>query len=249
MDLSRSLYYYSSAKDDTEVISKVQELAEKRPHEGQDKIYNRLRNAGYKWNRKKVCRIYRKLGMNKKKRIRKRLQTREKMPLVVPLTLNDTLSMDFMHDTLMNGRKFRVLNIIDDFNREALMIEPYLSISSMRVISILERMILERGKPRSIRVDNGPEFLAYAMHDWCLAQGIALRFIQPGKPNQNAYIERFNRSFREAVLDANLFEDLTQVRIACDEFKEDYNYHRPHESLDNMSPKNYLLKQTGCEFF
>lgn len=249
VDLSRSMYYYTSIKNDTEVLTKVMELAEKRPHEGQHKIYHRLRNEGYKWNRKKISRIYRKLGMNKKKRIRKRLQTREKSPLFVPHKINDTLSMDFMHDTLMNGRKFRVLNLIDDYNREALAIEPYLSISSLRVITILNRLILERGTPRGIRVDNGPEFLAQAMQDWCATKGITLQYIQPGKPNQNAYIERFNRSFREAVLDANLFEDLIQVRIAIDEFKDDYNYYRPHDSIGNISPVNYKIKHAGCEFF
>jgi putative transposase len=151
--------------------------------------------------------------------------------------------MDFMHDTLMNGRKFRVLNVIDDYNREVLKIEPYFSINANRVAKILERIILEKGKPVAIRVDNGPEFISSTMHDWCLEKGIKLQFIQPGKPMQNGYIERFNKSFRQDVLDANLFENLTEVKIASDEFEEDYNHHRPHESLGNVSPVNYRLKQ------
>jgi putative transposase len=158
---------------------------------------------------------------------------------------NDTWSMDFMHDTLMNGRKFRVLNIIDDFNREALRIEPYFCIGSNLVIKILERLVLERGKPKAIRVDNGPEFISSALSEWCLDKSIKLVYIQPGKPMQNGYIERFNRSYREDVLDANLFENIAQARALSDEFQEDYNHHRPHESLGNLSPIKYRLQSCG----
>src|SRR4028118_968917 len=119
--------------------------------------------------------------------------------------------MDFMHDALMNGRKFRVLNIIDDFNREALRIEPYFSIGSNLVIKILDRLMFERGKPKAIRVDNGPEFISSALSQWCLDRGIKLVYIQPGKPMQNGYIERFNRSYRQDVLDANLFQSIAQI--------------------------------------
>lgn len=150
--------------------------------------------------------------------------------------------MDFMHDTLISGRKFRVLNIIDDYNREALRVEPHYSIGASKVVSILERLVFEQGRPLSIRVDNGPEFIAGVLSKWCEDRDIRLQFIQPGKPNQNAYIERFNRSYREAVLDAWLFEDLDQVRILSDAFIEDYNYHRPHEALGNISPKQYAAK-------
>jgi putative transposase len=185
------------------------------------------------------------MGLNKRKRGRKRLPARVKAPLIIPMQANDTWLMDFMHDTLMNGRKFRVLNIIDDFNREALRIEPYFSIGSNLVIKILERLVLERGNPKAIRVDNGPEFISSALSEWCLDKGIKLLYIQPGKPMQNGYIERFNRSYREDVLDANLFESIAQARLLSDEFQEDYNHHRPHESLGNLSPINYHLKSCG----
>jgi putative transposase len=211
--------------------------------EGQDKFYHRIRNEGIRWNHKRIERVYKLLGMNKRKRTRKRIPARVKQPLFIPAQPNETWSMDFMHDTLMNGRKFRVLNVIDDYNREVLKIEPYFSINANRVAKILERIILEKGKPVAIRVDNGPEFISSTMHDWCLEKGIKLQFIQPGKPMQNGYIERFNKSFRQDVLDANLFENLTEVKIASDEFEEDYNHHRPHESLGNVSPVNYRLKQ------
>ena len=231
------------------MMQKLAELAEKKPMEGQDKFYNRIRNEGIKWNHKRIERVYKTMGLNKRKRTRKRVPARVKQPLVVPAAPNETWSMDFMHDTLMNGRKFRVLNIIDDFNREALKIEPYFSISSQRVIAILERVLLEKGKPKAIRVDNGPEFISSAMHEWCIDKSIRLQFIQPGKPMQNGYVDRFNRSFRQDVLDTNLFANLMQVKLASDEFEEDYNFHRPHESLGNLSPVNYRMKHMQHEVF
>jgi putative transposase len=231
------------------VIQKLQELAEKKPMEGQDKFYHRIRNQGIIWNHKRIERVYKMLGLNKRRRTRKRLPARVKQPLQVPLLPNEMWSMDFMHDTLMNGRKFRVLNVIDDYNREALKIEPYFSISATRVISILERIILEKGKPKAIRVDNGPEFISTTMHEWCMERSILLQFIQPGKPMQNGYVERFNRSFRQDVLDTTLFADLMQVKIASDEFEEDYNHHRPHESLGNISPIDFKKKHAVHEVF
>ena len=239
------MYYYVSVKDDSEVIEKLRELAEKKPKEGQDKFYSRIRNQGLNWNRKRIARVYRMMGLNQRRRGRKRLPARIKEPLIIPLQPNETWSMDFMHDTLMNGRKFRVLNIIDDFNREALRIEPHFSIGSNLVIKILQRLIFERGKPAAIRVDNGPEFISSALSEWSLENQIKLLYIQPGKPMQNGYIERFNRSYREDVLDANLFENIHQVRQLSDEFLEDYNFHRPHESLGDLSPVNYRLKNCG----
>lgn len=244
MNLPRSQYYYQSTKDDSEVIAKLEELSQKRPMEGQNKMYHRIRNEGIKWNHKRVERVYRVMGLNKRRKARRRLPARVKMPLQVPSLPNEMWSMDFMHDTLIYRRKFRVLNVIDDYNREALVSEAYFSISSQRVISILERMVKEYGYPKAIRVDNGPEFIATAMFEWCNERNIHLNYIQPGKPTQNAYIERFNRSLREDVLDANLFINLMQTQTLLDEFKLDYNYHRPHESLGNISSINYKL--TNC---
>lgn len=226
------------------MVAKLTELAKKQS-EGQDKFYNRIRNEGLIWNHKRVARVYKMMGLNKRKKTRKRLPARVQKPLVIPEQPNDTWSMDFMHDSLMNGRKFRVLNIIDDFNREALRIDPYFSISSKLVIKILDRLVFERGAPRAIRTDNGPEFISYALSEWALEKGIKLIFIQPGRPMQNGYIERFNRSYREEVLDANMFESIHQARDLSDEFQDDYNLHRPHESLGNLSPVNFRLKSCG----
>ena len=207
-------------------------------------FYKRIRREGIKWNHKRVARVYKLMGLNKKKRTRKRIPARVKQPLVIPSAPDQTWSMDFMSDRLMNGRRFRVLNIIDDYNREILKIEPYFSITSARVISIIERLIAEKRKPLAIRVDNGPEFIASVLKDWCDNQKINLQFIQPGRPMQNGFIERFNRSYRQDVLDANLFATLSEVKMLSDEYEEDYNYHRPHDSLGDLSPVEYRLKHT-----
>ena len=214
--------------------------------EGQDMFYKRIRREGILWNHKRVSRVYRLMGLNKKKRTRKRIPARIKLPLAVPSVPNQTWSMDFMSDRLMNGRRFRVLNIIDDYNREILKIEPYFSITAARVVSIINRLVKENRRPMAIRVDNGPEFIAEVLKVWCSDNDIELQFIQPGRPMQNGYIERFNRSYRQDVLDANLFSNLTEVKILSDEFEEDYNFHRPHDSLGDIPPVEYRLKNSAA---
>lgn len=150
--------------------------------------------------------------------------------------------MDFMHDRLTNGSSFRVLNIIDDYNREVLTITADRSISSGRVIRELDKLLEWRGKPEQIRVDNGPEFLAHSMELWCQENEISLQFIQPGKPNQNAYVERFNRTYRDEVLDEHLFEDIAQVKEFSEQWMWEYNNERPHDSLEDLTPVEHLLK-------
>lgn len=237
--LPKSMYYYQSVRDDTPVIEKLQELAQANIREGQDKFYDRIRAEGLKWNYKRIRRIYLKLGLNQRRKCKRRVPARVKEPLFSPEGNNKVWSMDFMHDTLMNGRKFRTLNILDDFSRKAVGIEVNFSFPAPLVIEALQRAIHEYGKPEKIRTDNGPEFLSSCFTDWCKNQNISLQYIQPGKPMQNGYIERFNRTFRENILDAYLFEDLTQVRILTEQWMDDYNNHRPHEALNGRSPKKY----------
>lgn len=150
--------------------------------EGQDKFYQRIRQEGILWNHKRIARVYKLMGLNKKKRTRKRIPARVKQPLIIPCAPNQTWSMDFMADSLVNGRRFRILNIIDDYNREALKIEPYFSITSTRVIRIIERVILENDKPKAIRVDNGPEFIAEALRQWCSDKKLFLCSYNRGGP-------------------------------------------------------------------
>lgn len=145
-----------------------------------------------------------------------------------------------MQDSLESGRKFRCLNVIDDFNRECLAIEVDTSLSGQHVVRVLESIIELRGKPNEIRVDNGPEFISSALDRFCEKENIRLRFIQPGRPMQNGFIERFNKSLRIDVLDAFIFENLDQVREVVEEWLQDYNLNHPHSSLGGMSPPKYL---------
>ena len=167
------------------VECKLQELSEKLPTKGFWEYYGRIRNEGLKWNHKRIKRVYNKLGLNLRRRKKRRLPARVKQPLQVPMTMNQTWSMDFMQDSLESGRKFRCLNVIDDFNRECLAIEVDTSLSGQHVARVLESIIEFRGKPNEIRVDNGPEFISSALDQFCEKQNIKLKFIQPGRPMQN----------------------------------------------------------------
>lgn len=199
-------------------------------------MYRRIRKEGLVWNHKRLHRVYKLLKLNIKRKGKRRLPARILKPLEAVQQLNESWSMDFMTDSLLSGRKFRTLNLIDDYNREALAIEVDFSLPAERVVRVLEQVIEWRGKPGRIRVDNGPEFISIALGLWCEEKGITLQFIQPGKPTQNAYIERFNGSFRRAILDAYLFEDLDQIRTLVEEWMEDYNNNRPHDALNGRSP-------------
>jgi putative transposase len=185
----KSMFYYKSVKDDSAVINKLLELASVRPTEGQDKLYQRLRLQGYPWNKKRVRRIYLKLGLNLRRKIKKRIPARVKEPLIQTEAPKQTWSMDFMSDALDTGRRFRVLNIIDDFNRKAVAVEAEFSFPAIGVIQALRRAFEEHGKPRRIQVDNGPEFTSLELTEWCKVQDVELQFIQPGKPMQNGYTE------------------------------------------------------------
>ena len=241
VNMSRSVYHYKSIKNDTQVIDKLQEWVERKPTEGFWKLFYRIRNEGCNWNHKRVLRVYQQLGMNIRRKARKRLPARVKQPLEQPESINKSWSMDFMSDALVSGRRFRTLNLIDDYNREALAIEIDTSLPSERVIRVLEKVIFWRGKPTQVRVDNGPEFISNKLMQWCEANDIKLVYIQPGKPTQNAYIERFNRSYRKDVLNAYLFYELQQVRVLTYEWMEDYNNNRPHDSLNNQTPTAFAM--------
>jgi len=245
LNISSSVFYYQpKPREDQDIIEALDRLAKEHYRWGFWMMYYHLRNEGKIWNHKRVYRVYLSLNMNLRRKHKKRLPSRIKEPLVLPIGPNITWSMDFMHDTLLNGRKFRTLNIIDDFNREALLITIDTSISSQRVIRELEKLTGWRGIPDRIRVDNGPEFIANALDEWCSdkKRNIELKFIQKGKPSQNGYIERFNRSYREEVLSAYLFDSLEQVRELTDQWIWDYNNVRPHDSLMNLPPVKFLLK-------
>ena len=191
------------------------------------------------WNHKRMYRVYIQMKLNIRRRAKRRLPARIREALFIPEGPNEVWSIDFMSDALVDGRKFRVLNVIDDFNRESLAIEIDTSLPARRVIRVLERIIAQRGKPARIRTDNGPEFISHLLREWCEANGIRLVYIQPGKPTQNAYIERKNGSLRRGLLNAYLFYSLAEVRLMAEEWQLDYNTERPHKSLGYLSPVKY----------
>ncbi|HEU4607157.1 MAG TPA: IS3 family transposase [Chitinophagaceae bacterium] len=235
-NLSRSGYYYRSVKDDQEAIEALQALANRYPAYGFRKLFALLRRNGKKWNHKKIYRLYRLLKLNKRRKGKRRLPSRVKQPLQQQEGINQSWSMDFMSDSLVCGRKFRTFNVIDDCSREVLAIEIDTSLPAPRIMRTLDRILEERGKPGQIRVDNGPEFTCSLFEGWCADKGISLQYIQPGRPMQNGFIERFNGTYRREILDAYVFFELYEVRKLTEEWIQLYNHQRPHEALDNKTP-------------
>ena len=201
-----------------------------------------LRNVkGFHWNHKRVYRIYRELELNLRIKPKKRLIRERPETLAVPAGVNHCWSMDFMHDQLADGRSFRLLNIIDDFNREGLAIEADLSLPASRVIRALDRLIEWRGKPGAIRCDNGPEYVGGALQSCAEQRGIRLEYIQPGNPQQNAYIERYNRTVRYDWLARHLFSSISQVQDYATHWLWHYNNERPNMALNGFTPKQHLM--------
>ena len=235
--------HYRSVKDDSTIIKCLEQLSIDQPIEGFWKYYYRMRNQGIVVNHKRLHRVYKDLKLPLRRKVKKRLPARIKESLEVPVSFTQTWSIDFMTDVLSNGTKFRSFNVIDDFNREVLFIEIDYSLKSSRVIWVLRHLINRYGKPQKIRMDNGPEFISKLTQSWSKANEIEFKYIQPGKPSQNAYVERFNRSYRGHVLDAYTFDSLNDVREVSEIWVDDYNNHRPHDSLGGLPPRVYRKKQ------
>ena len=229
--MSRSVYRYQAKKTDEPQIEQARRLlAEQHRRWGYGKMIHYLKHQGYAWNHKRIHRIYCELALNLRRKPKERLPARTALVLAQPTQANESWSLDFMSDSLASGRAFRTLNIMDDYNREALWIEVDTSLPAERVNRVLE-LLLQWSVPRQIRMDNGPELISQRLESWAQDHGIELAHIQPGRPAQNAYIERFNRTFREDILDAYLFHSLEKVREIIEPWIDEYNAIRPHAAL------------------
>ncbi len=200
-----------------------------------------LRNVqGQGWNHKRVYRIYCELQLNLRIKPKRRLARAVPQPLKAPTRLNDVWSMDFMHDQLSDGRAFRLFNVLDDFNREGLGIEVDFSLPAARVIRSLEQIIEWRGQPNVIRCDNGPEYISGALSQWAQQRRIQIDYIQPGKPQQNAYVERYNRTVRYDWLSQTLFASIHEVQASATRWLWTYNHERPNMAIGGVTPMQKL---------
>ena len=241
--ISETCYRYEARQnaENTRIANWLIQLTSNQRNWGFGLCYLYLRNVkGFRWNHKRVYRIYRELELNLRIKPKKRLQRQKPEPLVAPSAVNQVWSMDFMHDQLADGRNFRLFNVIDDFNREALGIEVDFSLSSARIVRALEQIMEWRGQPAAIRCDNGPENISGLIQAWADRKGIRLDPIQPGKPQPNAYVERFNRTVRYEWLSQYLWEDIDEVQLFATQWMHNYNHQRPHMALGGFTPKQRL---------
>ena len=239
----RSSYYYREvASNDGMLREAIRQVARERRRWGCPRITDRLRREGWKDNHKRIERVYTEERLQVRNRKKKRMARGEREPLIQPTRINQVWAMDFMGDQLANGRRIRMLNILDVYSRECLRIEVDRSLPSVRVIRVLEELREVRGLPKQIQVDNGPEFTSQAMDRWAYARDVKLSFIEPGKPMQNGYIESFNGKFRDECLNEHWFMDVADAREITGAYRIDYNEERPHSSLEGLTPKEYAAR-------
>lgn len=236
--------YRSRRPEPAELRDRLRALAEQRPRFGYRRLHVLLRREGFAVNRKRVHRIYRAEGLAVRRRRRKRVAV-PRQPMPVPSRVNERWSMDYVHDALSDGRTFRCLTLVDDHSRESLAIEVDTSLPGRRVIRVLEQLAELRGLPKGIVVDNGPEFAGQALDVWAHERRIALDFITPGRPVENAYIESFNGRFRDECLNEHWFRGLDEAREVIESWRQDYNEVRPHSSLDDRTPSEYAAASTA----
>ena len=247
MGLQRATWQYHSRRPpDTELRNRLRELAAKLPRFGYKRLCRRLRRQGLRVNHKKIYRIYREEGLMVRKRARKRLVRRgERIP--APTRPNERWSMDFVSDQLSNGQRFRTFNLVDDFTRECLAILVARSIPGWLVTRVLHEVVLERGCPKAIVCDNGPEFIGRAYEIWTEEHDVHPEFIEPGKPVQNCHIESFNGRFRDECLNEHWFTSMDDARRIIAEWREDYNEVREHGSLGGLPPAEFRRAVESAE--
>jgi transposase InsO family protein len=242
-----SVRYRTRRGTDLRLRGLLRELAQRRPRFGYRRLCALLRRSGERINPKRVYRLYREEGLQLRRQTRRRRRTGPRGVLLPCSRPNQRWSLDFMHDTLGSGRKFRLLNVLDDCTRECLCIEVSTGFSGRHVARVLERLSQERGVPEVIRSDNGSELVSEAVQSWARRRGIRWHCIEPGKPTQNSHIESFNGRLRDECLNQNLWRDLAEVRRETSEYRRDYNEDRPHGALRYLAPAEYARRLLAQE--
>ncbi|WP_412784025.1 IS3 family transposase [Bordetella holmesii] len=239
--ISRSLFAYESTRSgDAALTERMKEMAVAKRRYGYRRIHVLLRREGWQANHKRIWRLYSLAGLSVRKRKRKRIAATERVVRPAAIAPNQSWSMDFVADGLAYGRRFRCLTIVDDYTRECLAIEVDTSLPGLRVAMVLQRLAEMRGLPRSITVDNGPEFAGRALDAWAYQAGVKLSFIRPGKPVENAYIESFNGKFRDECLNEHWFLSLRQAKSLIENWRVEYNTDRPHSALGYLTPAQFV---------
>jgi putative transposase len=238
--ISRSLYQYKTKRPgDEELRKRLVELAGQKRRYGYRRLHVLLLREDWIINRKRTYRVYHAAGLTVRRRKPKRIAGVERLEKVAAMAPNSSWSMDFVSDGFVDGRRLRCLNIVDDFTKECLAIEVETSLPGRRVVEVLERLAESRGLPKSVTADNGPEFISKVLDEWAYRKQLQLRFIEPGKPQQNAYIESFNGKFRDECLNEHWFLSMRHARKIIDAWRQEYNGERPHSSLGYLTPNRF----------
>ena len=241
---ARSTSRYQASRDGQEDLrARLRELAAKKPRYGYRRLTALLRRSGERVNPKRVHRLYQLEGLAVRRKKRKRLAARAKPIRQPALALSDRWGMDFMEDSLASGRKFRTFNVLDEQPRECLAIEVDSSLPATRVIRVLDRLVAERGAPKELSVDNGPEYTSTTLEQWAEKNHVVLDFSRPGKPTDNPFIESFNGKFRDECLNENWFLSLADARRIIERHRREYNEERPHSSLGYLTPAEFVAQQ------
>ncbi len=241
VDLSRTGYGYQSHRaEDTALRTRLRELAGERKRFGSPRLHIMLKREGLVVNHKRTERIYKEEGLALRRKRRRKGAAGVRMMIPAPERPNQKWSMDFVTDSIVTGRRFRALAIVDDYSRECPAIEVDTSMGGRRVVGVLDRLSETRGLPETITIDNGPEFAGRALDEWAYRKGVKLSFIRPGKPIENAFAESFNGRLRDECLNTNWFLSLKHAREVIEEWRKDYNTVRPHSSLDGLTPQEFM---------
>lgn len=238
---SRSAWYRTSTKSDQAPLrARIREIAAVRPRFGFRRIHVLLRREGWPVNHKRVHRLYRLEGLQLRMRVRRRKHMAlHRGPVPQAVRRLERWSMDFVHDQLFDGRRIRILTVVDQWSRESPLLEPRFGFSGQAVAEVLEQWVAEHGTPVSITVDHGTEFTSKALEAWAWERGVKLDFIHPGKPTENGYIESFNGRLRDECLNVQQFLSLDDARDKIEAWRLDYNHDRPHSSLGHLTPSEF----------